>query len=115
MTPESYSGPGPPRGGACGAKRLQNHGLTLLNLDVEVRRSILVRPLDCQAACKSSSPCAGGTSEDATARQTGASKVTILKLLAEVGTAVPDYQRKTLVGLPCTRVQCDEICFHELR
>jgi len=50
-----------------------------------------------------------GVSVNATARQTGASKVTILKLLAEVGTAVLDYQRKALVDLPCKRVQCDEI------
>src|SRR5437016_9733693 len=50
-----------------------------------------------------------GASVNATARQTGASKVTILKLLAEVGTAVLDYQRRVLVNLPCKRVQCDEI------
>src|SRR5258707_1187190 len=50
-----------------------------------------------------------GNSVNATARQTGASKVTILKLLAEVGTAVLDYQRNTLVKLPCKHVQCDEI------
>src|SRR5689334_10492965 len=50
-----------------------------------------------------------GASVNATARQTGASKVTILKLLAEVGTAVLDYQQRTLVNLPCKRVQCDEI------
>jgi len=50
-----------------------------------------------------------GASINATARQTGASKVTILKLLAEVGTAVLDYQRRTLVNLPCTRIQADEI------
>lgn len=50
-----------------------------------------------------------GASVNATARQTGASKVTILKLLAEVGTAVLDYQRKTLINLPCKRIQCDEI------
>ena len=50
-----------------------------------------------------------GASVNATARQTGASKVTILKLLAEVGTAVLDYQQRTLVNLPCKRIQCDEI------
>ena len=50
-----------------------------------------------------------GASVNATARQTGASKVTILKLLAEVGTAVLDYQQRVLVNLPCTKVQCDEI------
>ncbi len=50
-----------------------------------------------------------GASVNATARQTGTSKVTILKLLADVGTAVLDYQRKTLVNLPCTKIQADEI------
>jgi IS1 family transposase len=50
-----------------------------------------------------------GASVNATARQTGASKVTILKLLAEVGTAVLDYQRRVFVNLPCKRLQADEI------
>jgi hypothetical protein len=31
------------------------------------------------------------------------------QLLAEVETAELDYQRKTLVNLPCTRVQADEV------
>jgi len=50
-----------------------------------------------------------GASVNATARQTGTSKVTILKLLAEVGQACLDYQRRVLVNLPCKRLQCDEI------
>ncbi len=50
-----------------------------------------------------------GASFNATSRQTGVSKVTILKLLAEVGQAVLDYQRETLVNLPCTKIQADEI------
>ena len=50
-----------------------------------------------------------GASINATSRQTGASKVTILKLLAEVGTACLDYQRRVMMNLPCTRLQCDEI------
>jgi IS1 family transposase len=50
-----------------------------------------------------------GASVNATARQTGTSKVTILKLLADIGPVVLDYQRRTLVNLPCKRVQCDEI------
>lgn len=50
-----------------------------------------------------------GASVNATSRQTGVSKVTILKLLAEVGQAVLDYQRETLVSLPCTKIQADEI------
>ena len=35
--------------------------------------------------------------------------MTILKLLAEVGTVVLDYQRETLVNLPCKRIEADEI------
>ena len=50
-----------------------------------------------------------GASINATERQTGVSKVTILKLLADVGNVVLDYQRRILVNLPCKRVQCDEI------
>ncbi len=50
-----------------------------------------------------------GASINATQRQTGASKVTILKLLAEVGTASLTHQREALVNLPCKRVECDEI------
>ncbi|HXT15443.1 MAG TPA: IS1 family transposase [Gemmatimonadaceae bacterium] len=50
-----------------------------------------------------------GASINATARQTGASKVTILKLLAEVGTAVLAYQQRVLVNLPCKRIEADEI------
>lgn len=38
------------------------------------------------------------TSADATARGRARSKVTILKLLAEVGTAVLDYQQRTRVN-----------------
>jgi IS1 family transposase len=50
-----------------------------------------------------------GSSINATVRQTGASKVTILKLLANVGQACLDYQRATLVNLPCKKLQADEI------
>jgi len=50
-----------------------------------------------------------GASINATARQTGASKVTILKLLAEVGQVCLDYQRETFVDLPCKRIQADEV------
>ncbi len=50
-----------------------------------------------------------GASVNATARQTGASKVTILKLLAEIGPVCLDYQREKLVSLPCRLLQCDEI------
>ncbi len=50
-----------------------------------------------------------GASINSTARQTGVSKVTILKLLAEVGVACLDYQRETLMNLPCTKIQADEV------
>lgn len=50
-----------------------------------------------------------GASISAAARQTGASKVTVLKLLAEVGQVCLDYQRKVMVNLPCKRIQADEI------
>jgi IS1 family transposase len=50
-----------------------------------------------------------GASVNATSRQTGVSKVTILKLLADVGEACLAYQRRVFVNLPCRLVQCDEI------
>lgn len=40
---------------------------------------------------------------------TGVAKNTILKLLAELGTACVEYQDKALRNLTCKRVQCDEI------
>lgn len=65
-------------------------------LSVEARTQIL------SALCE-------GASINATARQTGRSHVTILKLLADVGPLALDIQRNLFVNLPCTRVQCDEI------
>ena len=50
-----------------------------------------------------------GSSVNATSRITGASKVTILKLLRDIGPVCLDYQRKTLVDLTCERLQCDEV------
>jgi hypothetical protein len=50
-----------------------------------------------------------GASVSATARQVGVSKVTVLKLLAEMGPVCLDYQRKVMVNLPCKRLQADEI------
>lgn len=50
-----------------------------------------------------------GSSINATSRQTGVSKVTILKLLADIGPLCLDFQRRTLVNLPSTRIQCNEI------
>lgn len=50
-----------------------------------------------------------GNSIRATVRMTGAAKGTILKLLAEVGTACAAYQSQTFVNLTCQRLQVDEI------
>lgn len=50
-----------------------------------------------------------GNSIRATVRMTGASKNTIAKLLIELGDACAEYLDKTLVNLPCKRIQCDEI------
>lgn len=50
-----------------------------------------------------------GNSVRSTCRITGTAKGTVLKLLAEVGTACLAYQRAQLVNLPCKKIQCDEI------
>jgi hypothetical protein len=55
-----------------------------------------------------------GSSVNSTVRMTGVSKPTILKLLADLGTACAKYQDEKLRNLPCKRVQADEIwsfCF----
>ena len=50
-----------------------------------------------------------GNGINATARLTGVSKPTILKLLVELGTACAAYQDRTLRNLASRRIQCDEI------
>lgn len=50
-----------------------------------------------------------GCSVRATSRLTGVAKGTILRLLAEVGTACAEYQNVTLRDIPARRVQVDEI------
>lgn len=50
-----------------------------------------------------------GNSIRATVRMTGVAKNTIAKLLVELGAACAEYMNKTLVNLPCKRVQADEI------
>lgn len=55
-----------------------------------------------------------GASVNSVVRMTGVSKPTILKLLADLGTACAEYQDENLRNLPCKRVQADEIwsfCF----
>jgi len=50
-----------------------------------------------------------GNSLRSAARLAGVAFNTVLKLLPEIGEACETFQRKTLVNLPCKRVQCDEI------
>ncbi len=50
-----------------------------------------------------------GNSIRATVRMTGVAKNTIAKLLVELGAACSEYMNRTLVRLPCKRIQCDEI------
>ncbi len=45
-----------------------------------------------------------GVSIRAISRMTGASKNTVVKLLADAGEAFSDYQDRTLRGLTCKRV-----------
>lgn len=50
-----------------------------------------------------------GNSVNATVRMTGVAKHTILKLIADVGSACADYQDRTFRNLKSKRIQCDEI------
>jgi transposase len=50
-----------------------------------------------------------GASVNSVVLMTGVSKPTILKLLADLGTACAKYQDEKLRNLPCKRVQADEI------
>jgi IS1 family transposase len=50
-----------------------------------------------------------GVSIRAISRMTGASKNTIVKLLADAGEAFSDYQDRTMRDLTCKRLQVDEI------
>jgi IS1 family transposase len=50
-----------------------------------------------------------GNSLRATARMTGFARMTIEKLLVDLGTACASYQAETLRNLSSKRVQCDEI------
>ncbi len=42
-------------------------------------------------------------------RMTGTSKNTVIKLLEDVGAACANYQHEVMRGLPCRRLECDEI------
>src|SRR5581483_2532075 len=50
-----------------------------------------------------------GNSLRATTRMTGVHRTTIQKLLVDLGKACSDFQDRTLRGLSCKRLQCDEI------
>ena len=50
-----------------------------------------------------------GNSIRATVRMTGVAKKTVIKLLVDLGRACLEYQDRTLRGLHCKRIQCDEI------
>src|SRR5438477_8707341 len=50
-----------------------------------------------------------GTAINAIVRITGVSKVTILKLVKDIGEACLAFENKTLRNLTCKRIQCDEI------
>ncbi len=50
-----------------------------------------------------------GMSIRATCRMTDTAKGTVLRLLADLGPVCRDYMDRTLVNLPCRKVQCDEI------
>jgi IS1 family transposase len=50
-----------------------------------------------------------GNSIRATCRITKVAKGTVLRLLADVGKACAEYQKKTIRNLSCRRIQCDEI------
>src|SRR4030043_1782872 len=50
-----------------------------------------------------------GNSVRATCRMTGVARMTVTKLLVDVGTACYKYQYKNLKNLQSRRIQCDEI------
>jgi IS1 family transposase len=50
-----------------------------------------------------------GTAINAIVRMTGVSKVTILRLLEDVGEACLAFENKALRNLPCRFIECDEI------
>jgi IS1 family transposase len=50
-----------------------------------------------------------GNSIRSTSRMTDVARNTVSKLLVELGAACSDYLNRTLVNLPCKRIQCDEI------
>src|SRR5688572_13086076 len=74
----------------------QAYGATMNKLTTERRAAILSALVE-------------GMSVNATARMTGASKVTILRLLADAGSFCADYHDATVRGLRAERIECDEL------
>ena len=50
-----------------------------------------------------------GASINSTVRMTGVTKQTILRLIADLGTACAQYQDEKLRNLSCKRIQADEV------
>lgn len=62
-----------------------------------------------QDRCRILSVLCEGMGVNAAYRLTGASKNTVLKLLADVGEACAGYQDEVMTGLKLKRIECDEI------
>lgn len=65
--------------------------------------------LNIQKRCQIISLLLEGNSMRAVSRLVGCSINTVTKLLVDVGSACSDYLDKTMVNLPCKKIQCDEI------
>jgi IS1 family transposase len=65
--------------------------------------------LDTETRVRIVSALVEGCGINATCRMTGAAKNTVLKLLAEIGTACQEFHDKNVVNLKSRRIQCDEI------
>jgi IS1 family transposase len=69
----------------------------------------IMNKLDTESRKRIVSALVEGVGINATCRMTGAAKNTVLKLLAELGTACAAYHDKNVVNLKTRRVQCDEV------
>lgn len=83
--------------------------LLYLTNSTKGRISMRMNKLSREARAKILGMMVEGVSIRAISRMTGASKNTVVKLLADAGEAFSDYQDRTLRGLTCKRVQVDEI------
>src|SRR5580658_7925262 len=64
--------------------------------------------LDHKARAQALQMMAEGVSLRAITRLTGVSRTTLIKLLEDAGQAFSEYQDRTLMNLPCKRLQVDE-------